>query len=169
MAAYTGAMVPTSRLVRNRRATKREVDGRDIEEVVAELLVRECSVQGFVAAIRERLVRRILLDDPANEGLVPWGPTDEAAHDDAQILGLPATASTQQGAAVGQLDALGASAAPPSANIGSLAGPQNARAGGVASPPSSDSMRGLGGMLQLGLSYSKLIYCNSAEDRKSVV
>ena len=79
-------MVPTSRLDRDRRAAKREVDGRNIEDVVVELLARECSVQGSMAAIRERLVRRILLDDSANEGLVPWGPTDEAAHNDARIL-----------------------------------------------------------------------------------
>ena len=67
-----------------------------------------------MAAIRERLVRRILLNDPANEGLVPWGPTDEAAHDDAQILEL------QEGTAVEQLEALGALAAPPNVNTGSL-------------------------------------------------
>ena len=127
--------MPTSRLDRDRLATKREVDGRDIEDVVAELLARECSVQGSEAAIRERLVRRILLDDPANEGQVPWGPTDKAAHDDAQILGFPAPTRIQQGATVEQLEALGASAAPPSGKTGSLVGLQNARVGGVALPP----------------------------------
>ena len=99
-------------------------------------IAEQPNAMGSVAAIRERLVRRILLDKPANEGRVPWSPRDEAAHDNAQILGLPA--------GVEQLEALGESAAPPSANTRSLVGPQNARVGEVASPQSSDSMQGLG-------------------------
>ena len=75
---------------RNNRATKRDIDGRNIDEVVAELLARECSVQGSVAAIRDRLLRKVLQDDPANAGKVPWSITDEAAYDDAQLAGLPA-------------------------------------------------------------------------------
>ena len=64
---------------RNNRVVKRNIDGRDIEEVASERLARECSGQGSVAAIRDRLVREILQEDPANAGRVPWNITDEAA------------------------------------------------------------------------------------------
>ena len=36
-----------------------------------------------MAAIRDRLVHKMLQEDPANAGRVPWNITDEAAYDDA--------------------------------------------------------------------------------------
>ena len=56
---------------RNIRAIKRDVDGRDIKQVVLKLLARECSVQGSFAAIQDRLLRKMLQEDPANAGRVP--------------------------------------------------------------------------------------------------
>ena len=73
---------------RNNRATKRDVDARNIEDVVSELLAWQCSVQGSVAAIRDRRVRKMLQDNPANAGKVPWSIVVEAAYDDAQLAGL---------------------------------------------------------------------------------
>ena len=72
----------------NNRAVKRDVDGRNIDEVILELVARESGTLGSVATIRDRLVRCILREDPKNKGKVPWSPTDEAAHDVRQILGL---------------------------------------------------------------------------------
>ena len=88
-----------------------------------------------MAAIRDRLVRKILQDDPANEDRVLWIITDEAAYDDAQLLGLPAP----QGAAAFEQPT--GAAAPSSAFVPrSSAGPRQRPARGLSSPMSSDSM-----------------------------
>ena len=121
----------------NNRAVKRDVNGRDIDKVVSELLAQDCSIQCFVTAIRDRLVRCILREGPKK---VPSSPMGEVAHDNAQILGLLAPAEIQQGAGVEQLEAPGASAVPPSASTKSFVAPQNAPVGRVASLPSSDSV-----------------------------
>ena len=121
---------------RNNREIKRDINGHNIDEVVSELLARECSVQGFVAAIRDRLLRKVLQDDPANAGMVPWSITDEAAYDDAQLAGLPAPLGV---AAI--MPATGA-AAPSSAVVGprSHAGPSRQAVGRASLPMSSDAM-----------------------------
>ena len=67
---------------RKNRAVECDVDGSDIGEVISKLLARECSVQCSMAAIRDRLVRKMLQEDPANVGRVPWSVTDEATYDD---------------------------------------------------------------------------------------
>ena len=133
---------------RNNRAVKRDVDRLDIEEVVSELLAWEYSVQGSVAAIRDRLMRNILQDDPANAGKVPWSITDEAAYDDAQLSGLPAPPG-----AAAIIQAMSA-AAPSSAVVRRpRAGPRQQPAGRVSSPMSSNSM------LESGRSTPMMVVC----------
>ena len=54
-----GAIVRSSKFELEYRATKRHVDGRNIDEVTAELQARACNIQGSIATIRDRIVRRI--------------------------------------------------------------------------------------------------------------
>ena len=140
--AEQGALVRTSKLDRHHRDTQRGVYGRNIEEVTAELQARACSIQGSIAAIRDRLVRRILLENPDYEGKVSWSIKDEVAYEDALFAGAPAAAALLQIAAAEQSGAPTAPAAQPATVSSSLAGPGHATAEQVDSPISSDSIIG---------------------------
>ena len=113
------------------RALKFDIARREITDVVVELQTRSCSTVGSEAELKERLLRKLLMQIPSLKNKVPWYAIDEARIEDQMLMQL---VQPQQSDASG---------APASAAIEAPAPPATVQTGEHSSSPSSEAIRGL--------------------------
>ena len=70
------------------RVLKFDIAKREKADVVAELQARCCSIAGSETELRERLLRRLLLQVPALADKVPWYAIDEARVEEQMLIQL---------------------------------------------------------------------------------